>query len=222
MLGLDLKVTIHHLDIKYGTRPIKKSQRVLGPDLISRVETKINKLINTGFIREVKYPMWISTIVPVRKKNGQIHICIDFRDLNKACPKDDFPLLIIELMVDATTRHETLSFINGSSGYNQIIMSPKDEECTTFRTPKGIYYHRVMPFILKNAGATYQYAMQNIFDAILHKKVKCYVDDLVVKTKKRGKHLANLNPLKCAFDVTSEKFLDFIIRHRGIEADPAK
>ncbi|KAK4390189.1 hypothetical protein Sango_2082200 [Sesamum angolense] len=68
MLGLDLKFSVHHLSIKYGTHPVKKSQRVLGPNLISRVETKINKLINTGFIREVKYPMWISSIVHVKKK----------------------------------------------------------------------------------------------------------------------------------------------------------
>ncbi|KAK4390342.1 Retrovirus-related Pol polyprotein from transposon [Sesamum angolense] len=131
-------------------------------------------------------------------------------------------------MVDTTIGHEALSFIDGSSGYNEIRMSPKDEECTTFRTPKGIYCCKVMPFGLKNAGATYQCAMQNIFDDVLHKKVECYVDDLVVKTKKRGEHLADLqivfdclrnynlkmNLPKCAFGVSFEKFLGFIVRHR--------
>ncbi|KAL0409614.1 UNVERIFIED_CONTAM: Transposon Tf2-12 polyprotein [Sesamum radiatum] len=136
MPGLDPKVAIHHLGIRHGTRLVK----------------------------EVKYPTWISSIVSVKKKNGQIRICVDFRDLNKACPKIDFPLPIIELMVDATTRHEALSFMDGSSGYNQIRISSKDEECTAFRTPKGIYCYKVMPFGLKNAGATYQRAMQNIFD----------------------------------------------------------
>ncbi|KAL0292484.1 UNVERIFIED_CONTAM: Transposon Tf2-12 polyprotein [Sesamum radiatum] len=115
-------------------------------------------------------------------------------------------------------------------------MSPKDEECTAFRTPKGIYCYKVMPFRLKNAGATYQRAMQNIFDDMLHKKVECYVDDFVVKTKKREEHLADLqivfdrlrkynlkmNPLKCAFGVTSRKFLGFIVRNRSIEINPAK
>ncbi|KAL0434268.1 UNVERIFIED_CONTAM: hypothetical protein Slati_2761100 [Sesamum latifolium] len=139
-------------------------------------------------------------------------------------------------MVDATTGHEALSFMDGSSEYNQIRISPKDEECTTFRTPKGIYYYKVMAFGLKNAWATYQRAMQNIFDDMLHKKVECYVDDLIVKTKKREEHLADLqmvfnrlrkynlkmNPLKCAFGVTFGKFLGFIVRHRGIEVDPAK
>ncbi|KAK4381277.1 Transposon Tf2-12 polyprotein [Sesamum angolense] len=125
--------------------------------------------------------MWISSIVPVRKKNGQIRVCVDFKDLNNACPKEDFPLPIAELMIDATTGHEALSFMDGSSGYSQIRMAPVDEELTAFRTPKGIYCYKVMPFGLKNAGATYQRAMQKIFDDMLHKNVKCYVDDLVVK-----------------------------------------
>jgi uncharacterized protein YehS (DUF1456 family) len=172
----------------------------------------------------------------VRKKNGQIRVCVDFRDLNRACPKDDFPLPNTELMVDSTISHEALSFMDGSSGYNQIRMAPEDEELTAFRTPKGIYRYKVMPFGLKNAGATYQRAMQKIFDDILHKIVQCYVDDLVVKTRKIEEHIRDLrivfnrvrkyqlkmNPLKCAFGVTSEKFLGFIIRHRGIEVDQSK
>ncbi|CAL8116470.1 unnamed protein product [Prunus armeniaca] len=188
-------------------------------------------------IREVKYPTWIANIVPMKKKiTGQIRICVDFRDLNEACQKDDFPLPIIELMVDATTGHEALSFMDGSSGYNQIRMSPEDEELTAFHTPKGIYCYKVMPFGPKNAGATYQRAMQKIFGDMLHKNVECYVDDLVIKSKRREDHLKDLrmvfnrlrkyqlkmNPLKCAFGVTLGKFLGFIVKHRGIEVDQTK
>jgi len=132
--------------------------------------------------------------------------------------------------------YEAMSFMDGSSGYNQIRMEPKDEELTTFRTPKGICCYKVMPFGLKNAGATYQRAMQNIFDDLLHKNVECYVDDLVKKSREKGDHMKDLrmvfeylrryqlrmNPLKCAFGVTSGKFLGFIVRHRGIEIDQAK
>ncbi|KAG9446513.1 hypothetical protein H6P81_012641 [Aristolochia fimbriata] len=186
--------------------------------------------------REVKYPSWIANIVPVKKKTGQIRVCVDFRDLNKACPKDYFPLPITELMVDATTGHEALSFMDGSSGYNQIRMDPKDEELTAFCTPKGIFCYKVMPFGLKNAGVTYQRAMQNIFDDFLHKRVECNVDNLVVKTKQRSDHLLDLravferlrrfqlkmNSLKCAFGATSGKFLGFIVHNRGIEIDQSK
>ncbi|KAF3650599.1 putative homeobox-leucine zipper protein ROC8-like [Capsicum annuum] len=139
-------------------------------------------------------------------------------------------------MIDATTGYEAMSFMDGSSGYNQILMSPKDEELTAFHTPKGIYYYKVMPFGLKNVGATYKRAMQNIFDGLLHKNVERYADDLVVKSRKRYDHLKDLrmvfellqryqlrmNPLKCAFGVTSRKFLGFIVRHRGIKIDQAK
>ena len=127
----------------------------------------VNKLIEVGFIREVQYPEWIFNIVPVKKKNGQIWVCVDFRDLNNACPNDDFPLPIT--MVDATTSHEALSFMDGSLGYNQIRMNHKDEELTAFCTSKGIYCYKVMPFGLKNTDATYQRAMQKIFDNVLHK-----------------------------------------------------
>ncbi|XP_049374052.1 uncharacterized protein LOC125839127 [Solanum verrucosum] len=192
MPGLNPKVAVHQLAVKNGSRPVKQTQRHFRPDLIPLIENEVNKLIEADFILEVKYPTWISSIVPVRKKNGQIRVCVNFRDLNNACPKYEFPHPIPELMIDATTGYEAMSFMDGSSGYNQIRMVPKDEELTAFRTPKGIYCYKVMPFGLKNAGATYQRAMQNIFDDLLHKNVKCYVDDLVVKSRRRGDHLKDL------------------------------
>ena len=133
-------------------------------------------------------------------------------------------------MVDATTGHKALSFMDGSSGYNQIQMNLMDEELTAFHTPKGIYCFKVMPFGLKNTGATYQRDMQKIFDNVFHKYVECYVDDLVVKTKRREDHLVDLqsmfnhlrkyqlkmSPRKCVSGVTSGKFLGFNVRHHGI------
>ncbi|XP_070029104.1 uncharacterized protein [Nicotiana sylvestris] len=125
MPGLDPKVVVHHLVVKKGARPVKQAQRRFRPELIPSIDAKVNKLIEAGFIQEVKYPTWISSIVPVKKKNGQIRVCIDFRDLNNACPKDEFLLPIPELMIDTTTGYEAMSFMDGSSGYNQIRMSPK-------------------------------------------------------------------------------------------------
>ncbi|KAL0282754.1 UNVERIFIED_CONTAM: hypothetical protein Sangu_2479100 [Sesamum angustifolium] len=135
MLGLDPKVVVHHLLVKKGARSVKQGQCRFRHELISLIEGEVNKLIEVGFIREVKYPMWISNTVPVKNKNGQIRVCDDFRDLNNACPKDDFPLPIAERMIDATG-HEALSFMDGLSGYNQIRKAPVDEELTAFHTPK--------------------------------------------------------------------------------------
>ena len=173
-------------------RSIKQAQRCFRAELFPQIEAEVNKLEQAEFIQEVQFPKWIANIVPIKNKNGQIHVCVDFRDLNRAYPKDDFPLPNTELMVDATIGHEVLSFMDGSSGYKQIQMAPEDEELTAFQTPKGIYHYKVMPFGLKNAGVTYQQAMQRIFDDILHKIVQCYVDDLVVKTKKIRDHLRDL------------------------------
>ncbi|CAM8891899.1 unnamed protein product [Rhodiola kirilowii] len=139
-------------------------------------------------------------------------------------------------MIDATTGHEALSFMDCTAGYNQIHMAPEDQDATAFRTSKGIFCYKVMPFGLKNAGATYQRAMQKIFEDMMHKTIECYVDDVVVKSKTRSDHVQDLrtvferlrkcqlkmNPLKCAFGVTSGKFLGFVVTHRGIEIDQTK
>ncbi|GAA0165043.1 hypothetical protein LIER_20543 [Lithospermum erythrorhizon] len=92
MPGLNPKVVVHHLAVKKGSRPVKQGQRRFRPELVPSIEAEVNRLINVGFIRKVVYPTSLSNIVPVRKKNGQIRVCVDFRYLNHACPKDDFPL----------------------------------------------------------------------------------------------------------------------------------
>ncbi|KAL5546225.1 hypothetical protein UlMin_005912 [Ulmus minor] len=127
-----------------------------------------------------------------KPKNGTIRCCIDYRDLNKACPKDEFPLPNIDMMVDATAGHEMFSFMDGFSGYNQIRMAPEDAEKTAFRTPFGNFHYVVMPFGLKNAGATYQRTMTAIFHDMIHDIVEDYVDDLVVKSRYANDHVAHL------------------------------
>ena len=99
--------------------------------------------MEAGFIREVKYPTQIANIVVVRKKSDQLHVCVDFWDLNDAWPKDDFPMPVTELMTDSTIGHEALSFMGCKAGYNQIQMAPEDQEATAFRTPKGIFCYKV-------------------------------------------------------------------------------
>ena len=157
--GLNPMIVVHRLSIKKGVSPKKQLQRRFRSELIPEIEKEVNKLIEAGFIREVKYPTWIANIVPVRKKNNQLRICVDFRDLNDACPKDDFPLPVTKLMIDSTIEHEVLSFMDCTGGCNKIQMAPKDEEATALHTPKGIFYYKVMPLGLKIVGATNQRAM---------------------------------------------------------------
>ena len=115
----------------------------------------MQKLLAEGFIKPIQHPRWLSNIVPVKNKNSQIRCCVDFRNLNKACPKDEFPLPNMNLLIDSVAGSAMFSFMDGFSGYNQIRMAPKDTEKTAFRTPMDNFYYTVMPFGLKNAGATY-------------------------------------------------------------------
>ena len=172
----------------------------------------------------------------MKKKNGQIRCCVDFCNLNKACPKDEFHLPNIDLLVDSTAGSSMFSFMDRYSGYNQIRMATKDVEKMAFRTPMGNFYYTVMPFGLKNARATYQQTMTAIFHDMMHKEMEDYVHDIVVKSKTRTGHFQvlehvfercrkyklHMNPMKCAFGVSSGKFLGFLVHHRGISVDPAK
>ena len=101
------------------------------------------------------YPEWLANCVVVPKKNRKWRVCVDYTDLNKACPKDTFPLPHIDTMVDATDGHELITFMDAASGFNQIKMYPPDQEKTSFITNKCVYYYTAMPFGLRNAGATY-------------------------------------------------------------------
>lgn len=134
--SLDSKVAVCRLFVSKDMLYVKQVLRHFRPELEMQIKVEIEKLLSVGFIREVQYPTWLASIVPVKKKNVQIRVYIDFRDFNDACPKDEFPLPITELLVDATTGFGALSFMDGFSWYNQIKMALEDEELTTFCTPK--------------------------------------------------------------------------------------
>ena len=112
-------------------------------------------------------------------------MCVDYRDLNKACPKDDFPLPHIDVLVDSAAMNAMYSFMDGYSGYNQIFMAEEDKGKTAFITEWGTYCYKKMPFGLKNAGATYQRMATTIFHDMMHKEVEVYVDDMMVKSSSR-------------------------------------
>ena len=156
------------------------------------MKEEIQKKLNVGFISVVQYPEWLANVVPNPKKEGKVRVCVDFKNLNKASPKDDFPLPHIDMLVYSTAGHAMLSFMDGFSGYNQIMMAPKDREKPSFITEWGTYCYRVMPFGLKNAGATYLRASTTLFHDMMHRDVEVYVDDMIVKSLDRADHYADL------------------------------
>ena len=131
---------------------------------------------------DLKYPEWLANVVHVPKNDGKVRVYIDFQDLNKASSKDDFLLPHIDMLVDSTTGHSMLSFMDGFSRYNQILMALEDMEKTSFITEWGAYYYRVMTFGLKNVGTTNQRATTTIFHDMMHQDVEVYVDDMIVKS----------------------------------------
>ena len=172
----------------------------------------------------------------LKKASGKWRMCVDYKDLNKACPKHSYPLPNIDRLVDGAAGHKILSFLDAYSGYNQISMHHSDRGKTAFTTDSANYFYKVMSFGLKNAGATYQRLMDKIFKGMIGKSVEVYVDDIVVKSDSCDQHIKDLqevfdalrrvnmrlNPEKCASGVESGKFLGFMLTHRGIEANPDK
>ena len=159
---------------------------------------------------------------PVCENQG---VLVDYMDLNEACPKDSFPLPRVDHIVDASIGHGMLSSLDAFSGYHKIPMHPHDVEKTTFITSHGLYCYNVMPFGLKNAGATYQRLVTKIFRPLMGKTMEVYIDDMLVKSKERPDHAQDLqetfellrtddmkfNLLNCAFGVISGKFLGFMV-----------
>ena len=132
MFGLDPSIVQHHLPILPHARPTKQKLRRLHPHWSLQVKEGIQKQLSVGFILVVKYSEWLANVVPVPKNDSKVRVCIDFRDLNKVSPKDDFSLSHIDMLVNSTTSHSMLSFMDGFSGNNKILMAPKDMEKTTF------------------------------------------------------------------------------------------
>jgi hypothetical protein len=134
------------------------------------VKEEVERLLNTGFIRPCRYAEWVSSIVPVEKKNiGKIWVCIDFHNLNKATPKYEYPMAIADMLINNASRDRVISFLDGNAGYNQIFMTEEDMSKTTFRCPDfiSLFEWVVMTFGLKNVGTTYQRAMNLIFHDLL-------------------------------------------------------
>nr|XP_027082689.1 uncharacterized protein LOC113705025 [Coffea arabica] len=234
--GVPHHLIIHELNVDPQIRPVKQKRRHLGPERSRAVSEEVDKLLPAKIIREVQYPTWLSNPVMVKKDTGAWRMCVDFTDLNKACPKDCYPLPKVDTLVDSAMGFEILCFFDAFKGYHQIGMSPEDQEKTAFYTDQGTYCYTTMPFGLKNAGATYQRLVNQAFKSQIGRTVEAYVDDILLKSRTTSTFLADLkevlevlrrtrmmlNPKKCVLGVTSGKFLGYLVSRRGIEANPDK
>ena len=163
MLGISLEVIQHKLNVDPERKPVQQRRRTFALERDQAITEEVTKLLTAGFIQEVYYPEWLANVVLVKKANGKWRMCVDFTDLNKACPKDSFPLPRIDQLVDSTAEHKLLTFMDAFSGYNQIKMAKEDQDKTAFITSQGLFCYKVMPFGLKNAGATYQSLVNKMF-----------------------------------------------------------
>ena len=231
--GLDPKFICHHLNVNLLVTPKKQPPRRPSNEHVEAVKIEVTKLKQARAIKEVFYPQWLANTVVVKKKTGKWRVCVDFTDLNRACPKDPFPMPRIDQLVDTTVGYPGMSFLDAFQGYHQIPLATDDQEKTAFITLVGNYHYKVTPFGLKNAGSTYQRMMIKMFELQLGKNVEVYIDDMVVKSKLVSEHLADLtnifeilmryklrlNASKCSFGVGSGKFLGYMVTYRGIEVN---
>ncbi|KAI5324067.1 hypothetical protein L3X38_033140 [Prunus dulcis] len=211
MPGLDRGLVEHKLPIKEGYLPVKQARRRM-----SLETTKLSE--KAGKQRQSKY--------------------VDYRNLNEASPKDEYPMPMADMLVDGAAHNQMLSFMDGNVGYNQIMMAEEDTHKTAFMCPGqiGAFEYNVMPFGLRNVGISYQRAINSVFHDMIGHSLEVYIDDVVIKSPKKGDHVSNLkkaflrmrqhklkmNPKKCVFGVQAGNFLGFLVHQRGIEIDKKK
>jgi hypothetical protein len=236
LVGVSRSIIEHNLGIDPLVRPKKQRLRKMSDEKTEAAKAEVHRLLEARFIEPIAYPTWLANVVMVRKKSGKWSMCIDFTSLNKACPKDNFPLPQIDKIVDSATGCEVMSLLDCFSGYHQIYMKEEDKASTCFITPFGTYYFVWMPEGLKNAGSTFSRLTKKVLENQVGRNIFTYVDDIVVTSKSKEDHLADfvetfanmrdarlrLNPEKCVFGVRQGKILGYLVSHRGIEANPTK
>jgi hypothetical protein len=236
LVGVSRTIIEHSLGIDPSVRLKKQRLRKMSDEKTEATKAKVHHLLEANFIEPVAYPTWLANVVMVQNKSVKWRMCIDFTSLNKACPKDNFPLPRIDKIVDSATGCEVMSLLDCFSGYHQIYMKEEDKTSTSFITPFGMYCFVRMPEGLKNAGSTFSRLTKTVLESQVGRNIFTYVDNIVVASKNKEDHLADLvetfanmrdtrlrlNPEKCVFRVCQGKILGYLVSHRGIEANPTK
>ncbi|KAK0580012.1 hypothetical protein LWI29_035005 [Acer saccharum] len=252
--GISPTVCMHKIFLEEEAKPTREAQRRLNPIMKEVVKKEVLKLLEVGIIYPISDSKWVSPIHVVPKKSGITvvrneqnelvpqrlqtgwRVCIDYRKLNTATRKDHFPLPFIDQMLERLAGHSHYCFLDGYSGYNQIVIAPEDQEKTTFTCPFGTFAYRRMPFGLCNAPGTFQRCMMSIFSDMVEEIIEVFMDDFSVFGDSFDLCLKNLtlvlqrceesnlvlNWEKCHFMVQSGIVLGHVISHKGIEVDKAK
>nr|GFA31785.1 reverse transcriptase domain-containing protein [Tanacetum cinerariifolium] len=236
MTGVPRSVAEHRLNIREGYTPVRQKKMGQAPERVRAIQAEVQKLVDAGIMREVYYHDWLSNPVMVKKHDESWRMCVDFTDLNRACPQDCYPLPEIDWKVESLCGYPFKCFLDAYKGYHQIQLAEADEENTSFHTRQGVYCYTKMPFGLKNAGATYQRLMDKAFESQVGRNIEVYVDDLVVKSQTEAEMVRDiketfrtlrkvnmkLNPKKCSFGLAEGVFLGYVITPEGIKPCPDK
>ncbi|GKA20275.1 reverse transcriptase domain-containing protein [Tanacetum coccineum] len=219
-----------------GYSPVRQKKRGQAPERNKVIQEEVEKLVDAGIMKEVHYHSWLSNPVMVKKHDGTWRMCVDFKDLNNACPKDCYPLPEIDWKVESLCGYSFKCFLDAYKGYHQIKMAKEDEEKTAFITSQGIFCYSKMPFGLKNAGSTYQRLVDKAFQRQIGRNLEVYVDDLVIKSHTEEEIIRDitetfktlrqinmkLNPKKCTFGMQEGMFLGYKVSTNGLRACPDK
>ncbi|GKA01354.1 reverse transcriptase domain-containing protein [Tanacetum coccineum] len=236
MTGVPSHIAEHRLNVREGCQPVRQKKRGQSAERNTTINDEVNKLVAAGIMREVHYHDWLSNPVMVKKHDDSWRMCVDFKDLNKASPKDGYPLLEIDWKVESLCGFPFKCFMDAYKGYHQIQMAEEDEEKTSFITNQGIFCYTKMPFGLRNAEATYQRLVDWTFHGQIGRNLEVYVDDLVIKSRTKDEVVRDieetfrtlrkinmkLNPKKCTFGVEEGMFLGYQVNTKGIKICPDK
>ncbi|CAN6586193.1 unnamed protein product [Malus baccata var. baccata] len=252
--GISPTTCMHRILLEEGSKTSREAQRRLNPPMMEVVKKEVIKLLDCGVIYPISDSKWVSPVQCVPKKSGVTvvanaenelvlqriqtgwRVCIDYRKLNAATRKDHFPLPFIDQMLERLAGYDFYCFLDGYSGYNQIVITLEDQEKTTFTCPFGTFAYRRMPFGLCNAPATFQRCMMSIFSDYVEKIIEVFMDDFSVFGDSFDGCLHNLSLIlkrcvetnlvlnweKCHFMVKQGIVLGHIVSENGIEVDKSK
>ncbi|GJS47076.1 reverse transcriptase domain-containing protein [Tanacetum coccineum] len=236
MTGVPRHTAEHRLNVREGCSPIRQKKRGQAPERNKAIQEEVEKLVDAGIMKEVHYHSWLSNPVMVKKHDGSWRMCVDFKDLNKACPQDGYPLPEIDWKVESLCGYPFKCFLDAYKGYHQIKMAKEDEEKTAFITNQGIFCYLKMSFGLKNVKATYQRLVDKAFQRQIGRNLEVYVDDLVIKSRMEEEIICDiaetfktlqqinmkLNPKKCTFGMQEGMFLGYKVNTDGLKVCPEK